>query len=135
MASYTAAVKYDMPLSRFQLAMWFACSARPYAMVDDPKFTDFVSSLNHLATLPSRQTISRNVIHIHSLAKVELTAMLAKVQGRFHVVVDGWTLPNTISFLGVVVQYVDGGKIRMRYLDYVWCVHLFTVYYTYSHIS
>lgn len=119
MVAYTSPFKFNAVLSRVKLAVWIATRARPYLLVEDDKFQDFVRSLNPSASLPSRQTVSRDVLEIHSLAKLELIGFLAKVTGRVHVIVDGWTSPNTIAFLGVVVQFVHKGKIESRYLDYV----------------
>jgi hypothetical protein len=44
---------------------------------------------------------------------------LASVEGKVHISADGWTSPNMISFIGVVVQFVEGTTIKSFTLDYI----------------
>jgi hypothetical protein len=40
-------------------------------------------------------------------------------RGRIHLAVDGWTSPNVISFLGVVVCMATDGRIHTYILDFI----------------
>lgn len=119
MTQYAAPIKFNAFLARIRIALWLARRARAYSIVSDDEFVDFCLELNPLATLPSRHTVSRDVQLIHKMTKAALIKRLGQSKSRVHVIVDGWTSPNTISYLGVVIQHVVDGAIETRYLDYV----------------
>lgn len=119
MGQYTAPIKFNPLLARVRIALWLARRARPFSLVADDEFIEFCKELNPLAQLPSCHTVSRDVQTIYALTKDALIARLAQSTSKVHVIVDGWTSPNTLSYLGVVVQMVVDGGIETRYLDYV----------------
>ena len=41
------------------------------------------------------------------------------INGKIHICVDGWTSPNVLSFLGVVVVFERKGEIISFLIDYV----------------
>ena len=50
-------------------------------------------------------------------------------EGQFHLCVDGWTSPNVISFLGVVIQLVEPGQgLKSFILDFIKYVYLAILY-------
>lgn len=50
---------------------------------------------------------------------------LQRVPGKLHLVADGWTSPNVISFIGATVQFVNDGKINSVVLDFIKYVTFF----------
>ena len=68
--------------------------------------------------------MSRDMKDVHKITKAAVICKLAAAPGKIHVVADGWTSPNVISFIGVVVQFVDEGRIHTLTLDYVKYVYL-----------
>ena len=51
--------------------------------------------------------------------KKVVAAYLQAQRGAIHVAFDGWTSPNVISFLGVVVYFEKAGELQSMLLDYV----------------
>ncbi|KDQ05969.1 hypothetical protein BOTBODRAFT_94603, partial [Botryobasidium botryosum FD-172 SS1] len=41
------------------------------------------------------------------------------VKGKLHIGVDGWSSPNTISFLGVTLHFHHEGAMRRLILDFL----------------
>ena len=51
-----------------------------------------------------------------------LTAVLTEMQklpGKHHIGLDGWSSPNGISYLGVVVYFLHDGKLKSIILDFI----------------
>ena len=57
-----------------------------------------------------------------------LLIVIKKCPGKLHIVLDGWTAPNVISYLGVIVYYVRNGKMESFTLDFIKYVLLIFYY-------
>ena len=49
-------------------------------------------------------------------------AHLLEYAGRIHIGFDGWTSPNVISFLGVVIHIAHEGLLQLYLLDFIMLV-------------
>ncbi|KAF6744509.1 hypothetical protein DFP72DRAFT_742987, partial [Ephemerocybe angulata] len=105
MAAYVSGSKYRKARHRFKVLMWIARRRRPYTIIADPELLEIFTDLHGPCQSPSPSTISRDMKEAHKVTKEALVSRLAAVSGKVHIVADGWTSPNTISFIGVVVQY------------------------------
>ena len=45
--------------------------------------------------------------------------LFQKHDGVFHAMLDGWTAPNVLSMIGLVIQYVDNNELRSFLLDMI----------------
>lgn len=48
-----------------------------------------------------------------------LLTLTQDVTGKIHISVDGWSTPNVIAFIGIVVHYILNGKLESLLLDFV----------------
>ncbi|KLO09606.1 hypothetical protein SCHPADRAFT_811236, partial [Schizopora paradoxa] len=109
---FVPGAKYSKACLRFKLMRWIVRVHRPYAIVEDEDLLDMFRMLYAKVEVPSARTISRDVIEVFEMSKQNLINKLkVKFQqtvfqaypGKVHIGLDGWTSPNIISFLGIVV--------------------------------
>lgn len=105
---------YQKELLRVYIGLWTATSYRPFTIVKDPYFIKIVQMFNPKAEIPSDTTISRDVKEFHKIGKVNLKAFINQLPGAVHIALDGWSSPNTISYLGIVLLYLDHQALTQR---------------------
>ena len=110
---------YNPAKLRYKLAIWVTRRHRPFSIVEDPELVDIFHDFHAGVIVPSRQTLVRDIKDILDLTKSHLADILKSVQGKIHLVIDGWTSPQTYSFIGVMVVFVQGPKLRVIVLDYI----------------
>ena len=119
MTLYASGCNYNAARHRARLILWIARRRCPYAIVADSELLDIFTDLHAACKTPSQFTVSRDVKDAHALVRDVVMKKLALVKGKVHISADGWTSPNTISFIGVVVQFVEGKAIKSLTLDYI----------------
>ena len=98
---------YSKELLRVYVGLWMATSYRPFTIVKDPYFIKIIEMFNPKADLPSDTTISRDIKDFFEIGQANLKAFIETIPGAVHIALDGWSSPNTIAFLGVVLLYLD----------------------------
>ncbi|KDQ09809.1 hypothetical protein BOTBODRAFT_92513, partial [Botryobasidium botryosum FD-172 SS1] len=48
-----------------------------------------------------------------------LLTRVKTITGKIHVGVDGWSSPNTISFLGIMLHFFHEGRMQKLILDFI----------------
>ncbi|KAF8515750.1 hypothetical protein JB92DRAFT_2810694 [Gautieria morchelliformis] len=120
MAAFLHGSTYNVARFRYLIACWGVHHHRPYAIVDDQELSDSPTEMLDVhVTIPSRQTVSRDVVDIHAMSMAHVKTMLQGHPGTLHVGVDGWTSPTMFSFLGVTIHGIFDGKMRHILLDFV----------------
>lgn len=61
---------------RFLLIQWVARRHRPYAIVEDPELKEIFLMLYAMAEIPSARTISRDVIKVFGMSRLNVISML-----------------------------------------------------------
>jgi hypothetical protein len=129
---------YSDAAFRYLMTTWVIKHHRPFTIVDDGPLREAFQMLFSKVKVPSANTVSRDVREVHRLSKANVIALLAVSifympiivfktnvlflqthKGCFHIAFDGWTSPNVISYLGVVVTYAHNGGIRSFILDFI----------------
>ncbi|THH15827.1 hypothetical protein EUX98_g9402 [Antrodiella citrinella] len=110
---------YSKALFRYLLSLWIACRHRPFSIIEDPELIRIFRMLYAQVEIPSASTISRDIQEIFTLSQAHIAKLLQDFPGRLHLGLDGWTLPNVLSFLGVTVHYIEGAQMRTFILDFV----------------
>ena len=119
MEKFAARSKYTPFRHRTCLVLWVARRGRSFAIVSDEELLKIFAKLNPNVKTVSCWTLSCDVKDVHDLTRDAIIKLLATVVGKVHVMADGWTSPNTISFIGIVIQFVLDGKLHMLTLDFV----------------
>ncbi|KAJ3537168.1 hypothetical protein NMY22_g5713 [Coprinellus aureogranulatus] len=87
--------------------------------LDNPELLTIFANLHAPAKTPSASTVSRDMKEIFGWTRDNVIEVLVKIDGKIHLTADGWTSPNTISYLGVTVQFVKDGAIATFPLDFI----------------
>ncbi|KAJ3516930.1 hypothetical protein NMY22_g14084 [Coprinellus aureogranulatus] len=119
LVAYVGGSQYTESRHRLKIVVWIARRVRPYSIVEDDELLDIFRDLHGPCKTVSRHTVSRDIIEVHGLTKEAVISWLQKVEGKIHVSGDGWTAPSVISFIGVVVQFVEKASIVSLVLDFV----------------
>jgi hypothetical protein len=124
---------------RFLITRWVTMCHRPFSIIEDLPLQKMLKMLYTNVKILSDTTVSRDVREAHHILKTEVAKALQvcffdlhtpltatnmitrsiRMTGRVHIGFDGWTSPNVISFLGVVVHYAHEGKMRSFLLDFI----------------
>ncbi|KAF5317564.1 hypothetical protein D9619_013219 [Psilocybe cf. subviscida] len=119
MVKYAHGSSYTEASHRVKIAIWISRRRRAFVIAEDSELLEIFTDLNADCVTPKRNTISRDIREIHKLTKESVIKILKSVTGKLHISVDGWTTPNVIAFIGVIVHYVLNGKLESLLLDFV----------------
>jgi hypothetical protein len=76
MNAFASGSTYKHERLRTLIVRWVTGCRRPISVVVDPDFLDIVKMLNPHALIPSRNTVTRDIKIMYSLAKVKLKDVL-----------------------------------------------------------
>ena len=110
---------YAIGRFRYLIAAWSARRARPHTIVEDEEFREILVMLYSAVEIHSHQTVARDITDMYTRSRIAIAHHLQSVKQRLHLLLDGWTSPNVISFLGVTVTYFEKGEIHSFILDFV----------------
>lgn len=80
---------------------------QPFSLVENKEFIIFVSLLNPIYSLPSRKTVSNNIIpHILESTKEKVKKSLENAL-LIAMSTDGWTSINNESYVAITVHFID----------------------------
>ncbi|KAJ7208513.1 hypothetical protein GGX14DRAFT_318056, partial [Mycena pura] len=119
---YTTGGDYNVGRFRLNLALWVAVHNRPHLAVTDEELVAAFRTLQPNVHVPSNNTIGRDIKRIHALTKPEVKKLLTNHDGGIHAMLDGWTAPNVLSIVGLVVQIVEKNELKSFLLDMIPCV-------------
>jgi hypothetical protein len=137
-ANYAQGSTYNKAELRYLVSRWVFECHRPFTIINDAPLQRILKMLYGKIETPSSTTISQDVQDIHGISKCHvgmylqvrhsyyfnhdppnLLVQLKEYPGRIHVGFDGWTSPNVISFLGVVVHIAHEGQLQSFLLDFL----------------
>lgn len=118
-AEYAAGSTYSAAKGRFLLASWCANRARPYAIVHDPEFVEWSKMLYSKVDIVSQQTVSRDIVEMHAIAREDVIEKLANFVGKVHIGIDGWVSANVLPFLGITIALCNKGEMEQFLLEFV----------------
>jgi hypothetical protein len=98
---------YSAEEFREVLVEWIVDCNLPFSVVDHPLFHKMVDVLNPVATVPSDDTVRRDIDRRLEDEKEDARDMLKDAPGRLSFAVDAWTSPNMYAFLGIVAHWTD----------------------------
>lgn len=111
--------KYTEGGLRQRFAEWVTARQRPDIIVEDPELQDIVAYLNPDAHAPSASTLRRDVNDTFEITEQAVKTLFTEYEGRFNLILDAWTSPNALEFLGVIVSFAHEGRIWNVVLDLI----------------
>lgn len=118
---------YNPATHRMKIALWVTRRHRPFSIVEDPELLDIFHDLNNKVVTPSASTVSRDVKEIFLISRHTVRQVLQAYPGKLHLIVDGWTSPQVISFLGTCIAMISAGKLVVIILDFIKYVEVVSI--------
>ncbi|KAJ7049639.1 hypothetical protein C8F01DRAFT_952537, partial [Mycena amicta] len=117
---YTAGGDYNKGCFRFQLALWVAIRNRPHLAVMDEELVAAFRALQPNVHVPSNKTVGHDVKLIFKLTKWRLNdCCWCEHPGAIHAMLNGWTSPNVLSLVGLVIQFITNHELKSFLLDMI----------------
>nr|GAT60693.1 predicted protein [Mycena chlorophos] len=103
-----------------KLALWVAVRNRPHLAVTDEELVETFRTLQPNVHVPSNDTIGRDIKLILELSIPAVKDFLRNHVGVLHAMLDGWTSPNVLSMVGLIIQLVDDeNELKSFLLDMI----------------
>jgi hypothetical protein len=103
-ARYTA---YTHEAFRECLVKWIVVKGQPFSEIDAPPFCEMVGLLNSDANVPSNDTVKHDIGRCFGEGKERMRATLQGAPDCLSFVIDAWTSPSMLAFLGTTVHWID----------------------------
>ena len=104
-----AMIKADQSKGEAILAKWMGESLRPFTLVEDGGFREFVQYLNETKghfKVPGRLTISSRMESLASFVKERMRELFVKEMDYFAATTDMWTGRTSESFIAITIHYL-----------------------------
>ena len=102
------------------LVEWIIINQRPFTIVEEPKFIDYIHTLNPDAILISADTIKRKIMDLYTVNIDKMQESFQDILGKISFTLDVWTSPSTKSFLAIIAHYIDKDwKLRNVLVDFI----------------
>ena len=75
------------------LVEWIIINQRPFTIVEEPKFIDYIHTLNPDAILISADTIKRRIIDLYIANIVKMQESFQDILGKISFTLNVWTSP------------------------------------------
>ncbi|CAL1356356.1 unnamed protein product [Linum trigynum] len=114
------ASQFDDEVSRNELVVALVMHEYPLSMVDHLYFKRFVCSLQPLFSVPSRNTIKKDIFKIYTSEKSRIQKFIDNNKGRIAITTDMWTASNQKKgYMVVTTHYIDNSwALRSHILRY-----------------
>ena len=110
---------FDQEASRRELANAIIMHEYPLSMVEHIGFRRFVSSLQPLFKMVSRNTIKSDILKVYDIEKEKLGNWLSRIPARMAVTTDMWTSNQKKGYMSITAHFVDDNwKLQSRLLRY-----------------
>jgi len=102
------------------LVEWIIINQRHFTIVEEPKFIDYIHTLNPDAILISADTIKRKIMDLYTVNIDKMQESFQDILGKISFTLDVWTSPSTKSFLAITAHYIDKDwKLRNVLVDFI----------------
>ncbi|CAN0839293.1 Zinc finger BED domain-containing protein DAYSLEEPER [Linum grandiflorum] len=103
-----SAIAYNAEVSRKELAIAIVMHEYPLSMVDHLYFKRFICSLQPQFTVPSRNTIKKDIMSIYMAEKTKIQRGLDANNGSISITTDMWTASNQKrGYMAIIGHYND----------------------------
>ncbi|CAN1815408.1 Putative AC transposase [Linum perenne] len=116
------ATAYNPDVSRKELAIAVVMHEYPMSIVDHLHFKRFCYSLQPMFSVPSRNTLKKDVMGLFCDERVRIQKLIDSNLGRVAVTTDMWTASNQRKgYMAVTAHYIDNGWcLRSQLLRFIY---------------
>ena len=101
------AFSFDHDTLRRELANMIIKHEYPLSMVEHSGFRKFVSSLQPMFKVISRNTLKKNIFKRYEYEKSKIMKLLASNQSRIFITTDLWTSNQNMGYMVVTTHFID----------------------------
>lgn len=100
------------------LLKWVICDQQPFNLMENQHFRELILELDNRYQLPSRQTISTQIVSIFTEKQTAVREMLQKMNQKVSLTVDMWSSCTNQAYLAVTIHWIDEDwRLRHFLLD------------------
>jgi len=111
--------KFDQMELRKALGKVFIGLKLPFRKVDHESLHNFLNLEIPQFKIPSRTTISRDILQLWGIEKFKLKTFLSQHCGRFYLTTDFWTSCQNFSYMSLTTHFVDNNwKLNKKILNF-----------------
>ncbi|THU94624.1 hypothetical protein K435DRAFT_668101 [Dendrothele bispora CBS 962.96] len=118
-AEFARGSTYSSARLRLKHVQWFAVNHRPMNLTKDDAYQDILRMFHAGVEIMSNQTATRDILDVFKITQAIVKKKLQNIPTRKHLALDGWSSPNVMSILGIILTYVEDGQVKTLTLDAV----------------
>ncbi|RYQ98981.1 hypothetical protein Ahy_B07g086823 [Arachis hypogaea] len=112
-------LKIDSGVARDMFAGYVVAGDKPFNMVDDRRFRNWVKYISPTLKLPSRNTVKADIVKVHKREAVKLKKNLVSIPNRICLTSDLWTSSTNEGFICLTAHFVDENwKLQSKILNF-----------------
>ncbi|KAK2661313.1 hypothetical protein Ddye_007846 [Dipteronia dyeriana] len=123
--------QFDQDIARRELANMVILHEYPLSIVDHSEFQRFISSVQPMFKIPTRNTLKSDIMKLYDYERVKTLDLLKRNKGRIAITTDMWTCNNQRKgFMAITTHFVDNEwalQSRIIRFAHVQCPHTFVV--------
>ncbi|RYQ90845.1 hypothetical protein Ahy_B09g096814 [Arachis hypogaea] len=112
-------LKIDSGVARDMFAGYVVAGDKPFNMVDDRRFRNWVKYISPTLKLPSRNTVKADIVKVHKREAAKLKKILVSIPNRICLTSDLWTSSTNEGFICLTAHFVDENwKLQSKILNF-----------------
>ncbi|KAK2661315.1 hypothetical protein Ddye_007848 [Dipteronia dyeriana] len=119
--------QFDQDIARRDLANMIILHEYPLSIVDHSGFQRFISSVQPMFKIPTKNTLKSDIMKLYDYEKVKTLDLLNRNKGRIAITIDMWTCNNQRKrFMAITTHFMDTVwvlKSRIIRFAHVQCPH------------
>lgn len=89
------------------LCEWIVDAALPFATVENEKFRDMIAVQNNDIHIPSRVTVSRQIVKKKKEIEIGMREKISNVKSKFSITTDAWSSRIYRGYIAVTLHWID----------------------------
>jgi hypothetical protein len=117
--AYGLVTQFDAAKFRQALIMFIVMCNIAFSVVESEYFQALLKTCSNALEpffVKAGNTVKRWILEEFEKKRQEIKTELATARSRIHVSFDGWTSPNGLALVGVIVHYLDKDLVNRSYL-------------------
>ena len=112
-------LKIDSGVARDMFAGYVVAGDKPFNMVDDRRFRNWVKYISPTLKLPSGNTVKADIVKVHKREVAKLKKILVSIPNRICLTSDLWTSSTNEGFICLTAHFVDENwKLQSKILNF-----------------
>ncbi|RYR59732.1 hypothetical protein Ahy_A05g025677 [Arachis hypogaea] len=112
-------LKIDSGVARDMFDGYVVAGDKPFNMVDDRRFRNWVKYISPTLKLPSKNTVKADIVKVYKREAAKLKKILVSIPNRICLTSDLWTSSTNEGFICLTAHFVDENwKLQSKILNF-----------------